>query len=156
MSNIIGAESARWAGLQIDLHSKYRAGNLTADQLEWFLNLSGERRVVLVTSEPTDKFAPLVDLGIITVPDDYNHTTWLDSFRARYQNDKTKLFYYYHDAITDENFPNPSRVLKPGDRFCVRVFKQIVPGTTTSEERKAFLAREKAVFTGAHGAALVW
>lgn len=169
MKTIIGAETARWAGLQIDLHSKFRSGNISADQLEWWLNqpkngrdalMEGNRPATepLQSSEPTNlpaqagKFALFVDLGIITVPDDYDHATALKSFGKK----NRKKFYYYNDAITDPNFPNPTRVLKPGDKFRVRAWKQVVGGTTTSEERMAFLATQKAIYTGAQGASLVW
>lgn len=162
-TTIIGAETARWAGLQIDLHSKFRSGNLSADQLEWWLNQSKDARDTLMNgekpivkeaspSEPTEKFALLVDLGIITVPDDYDHATALKTFGKK----NRKKFYYYKDAITDQNFPNPTRVLKPGDKLRVRAFKQVVGGSTTSEERMAFLATQKAVHVGAQGASLVW
>jgi hypothetical protein len=99
-----------------------------------------------------DKFALLVDLGTITVPDDYVHGSRLTTFGKEHR----KEFYYYNDAITDGNFPNPTRVLKPGDKLRVRAYKQIVPGETTSEERMAFLATQKAVLVGAQGASLVY
>ncbi|MGH7249371.1 MAG: hypothetical protein ACREGC_00170 [Minisyncoccia bacterium] len=102
-------------------------------------------------AEPV-KFALLADLGIITVPDDYEHAKRLDTFMKR----NRKKFYGVNDNITDANFPNPSRVLKPGDKLQVRAFKQIVGGTTSSEERMAFLATQKAVYTGAQGASLVF
>ncbi|MFA6047246.1 MAG: hypothetical protein WCV59_04320 [Parcubacteria group bacterium] len=44
MSVIIGAETARLAGLQIDLLSKLRKGELSLEELEWFLNLKKEER----------------------------------------------------------------------------------------------------------------
>lgn len=100
----------------------------------------------------TEKFALLVDLGIITVPNDYGHTTWLASFYKKNRG----AFYYYNVAITDLNFPNPSRMLNPGDKLGVRTFRQIVPNTTTSEERMAFLATQNAVHTGAQGISLVF
>lgn len=40
----IGAEAAQWAGLQIDLHTKYRSGQITPDQLEWWLNKPTKER----------------------------------------------------------------------------------------------------------------
>lgn len=88
--------------------------------------------------EPTMKFAELIDLGTITVPDDYVHHDQADVFGR------------------GSRFPNPSRVLKHGDKFRVRAFRQIVPGTTTSEERMAFLATQKAIYTGAQGASLIF
>lgn len=103
-------------------------------------------------AEPTEKFALLVDLGIITVPDDYDHSTALDKFMKK----NRKKFNGINDNITDANFPNPTRVLKPGDKLHVRAFKQVVGGTTTSEERMAFSATQKAIHTGAQGASLVF
>lgn len=104
-----------------------------------------------------DKFALLVDLGIITVPENYDHAMWLATFRERHQGGKKKSFYFYNEDITDEHFPNPTRVLKPGDKLQVCAFKQIVPGTTTSEERVAYLeSQEMTVYTGAQGASLVF
>lgn len=101
---------------------------------------------------PTEKFGLLVDLGIITVPSDYVHGTRLGTFMK----ENRKKFYGVNDNITDKNFPNPTRILKPGDRLHVRAYQQIVPGTTTSEERLAFLATQKAIHTGAQGASLVF
>lgn len=98
------------------------------------------------------KFALLVDLGTITVPKGYDHATALESFRK----ENRKKFYSYNDNITDKKFSNPTRVLKPGDKLRVRVFQQVVSGTTTSEERLAFLDTQKAIYTGAQGASLVF
>lgn len=163
MNTIIDADAAKLAGLQIDLLQKVRQGHVTLGHLEWFTGLSRDTREALMVGEkpasqpapspePTEKFALLVDLGIITVPDDYNHATTLKSFDKK----NRKKFYYYNDAITDQNYSNSTRVMKPGDKLRVRVFKQVVGGTTTSEERMAFLATQKAIHTGAQGASLVW
>lgn len=103
-------------------------------------------------TETTEKFALLVDLGIITVPDDYVHKKRLTMFGKH----NRKKFYYYNDDITDKNFPNPTRILKPGDKLRVRAFKQVVGGTTTSEEHMTFLATQKAIHTGAQGISLVF
>ena len=101
---------------------------------------------------PTEKFALYKDLGIITVPDDYDHATMLYKFMK----ENREKFSGVNGNITDANFPNPTRVLKPGDKLHVRAFKQVVPGTTTSEERMAFLATQQAIHTGAQGASLVF
>ncbi len=103
-------------------------------------------------SAQAGKFALLVNLGIITVPDDYDHASRLSMFSKQ----NRKKFYYYNDEITDKNFLNPTRALKPGDKLRVLVFEQVVGGNTTSEERMAFLATQKAVYTGAQGASLVF
>lgn len=97
-----------------------------------------------------EKFALLADLGTITVPDDYDHRTRLESFLKK----NRKKFYGVEDNINDANFPNPSRVLKPGDRLLVRAFKQVVEVTT--EEQMMLLTTQKAVYVGAQGASLVF
>ena len=165
MSIIIGADAARLAGLQIDSLQKVRSGQLSLDHWERFNNLSPEVREerfgdwrkpkpeVLVDSKPIEKFALLVDLGIITVPEDYDHAKQLAKFIKK----NRKKFYGVNEDITDANFSNPSRILKPGDRLWAKAYQQVVPNTTTSVERMAFLEQEKmVVYTGAQGASLVF
>lgn len=105
-----------------------------------------------ILEEKQEKFALLADLGILTVPDGYVHEKWLAGFCKQ----NRKKFYYYNDDIADKNFPNPTRILKPGDKLRVRAFMQVAAGTTTSKERMAFLATQKAIHTGAQGASLVF
>jgi hypothetical protein len=162
MNTIIDADAAKLAGLQIDTLQKVRSGQITLGQWEQFNNLSKDDREArfgywkkpepTAPAEPTEKFALLVDIGIITVPDDYVHEKRLTTFGKQ----NRKKFYCYNNKITDKNFPNPTRVLKPGDKLRVRAFKQVVGGKTTSEERMAFLATQKAIHTGAQGASLVF
>lgn len=97
------------------------------------------------------EFALMMDLGIITVPEAYDHPTQLATFMEK----NRKKFYGCPDSFNDANFPNPTRILKPGDKLWVRVFKQIVPGTTSSAERMAFLNKQKACYPGAQGLSLV-
>jgi len=102
-------------------------------------------------AQPIVKFGLLVDLGIITVPADYDHITCLAAFKKRHQSGKKKSFYGYNDDSNDQNFPNPTRILKAGDKLLVSAFKQIVKGETTSEERMKFLAEQGAIHVGAQG-----
>lgn len=51
MSNIIGADAAKLAGLQIDTLQKVRLGQITLDQWGWFNNLSFQDRERLVRGE---------------------------------------------------------------------------------------------------------
>lgn len=145
MNTIIDADAAKLAGLLIDTLQKVRSRRITLGQWERFNNLSTDEEI-------TEKFALLVDLGIIIVPDDYDPASRLKTFGKQ----NRKKFHYYDDNIIDKNFPNPTRILKPGDKLHVRAFRQAVGGTTTSEERMAFLATQKAVHVGAQGASLVF
>ncbi len=99
-----------------------------------------------------EKFVLFVDLGIITVPDDYMHKSRLTTFYGLNQD----RFLLYQDEITDVNFPYPSRILKPGNKFRLRAFREIVPGRTTLNMRLGFLATQKAIYTGAQGLSLVF
>jgi hypothetical protein len=97
--------------------------------------LRSECGLVATPAEPTSivKFGLLADLGIITVPAD-----WVNQ-----------------SEFAGMEFPTPTRVLKPGDRLWVRAHKQIGGGTTTSEERLAYLASLNSHLTGAPGVRLV-
>lgn len=121
-------------------------------------SLGGER--IEETALPTEKFSLLVDLGIITVPANYVHGTQLASFEVQYRNLKEngwKMFYGWNTSSNDANFPNPSRILKPGDRLLVSAYKQIVGGTTTSVERMDFCRKQPGnVWVGPQGNSLVF
>lgn len=47
MNTIIGADAAKLAGLQIDLLQKMRQGQITVEQLAWFVGLGKVRRDIL-------------------------------------------------------------------------------------------------------------
>jgi len=121
---------------------------------KWSKGQKALKKVLATTllPEESEKFALFVDLGTIVVPEDYIHDTRLDSFSKQ----NRKKFYYYNDDITDANFAKATTKLVPGRKLRVKVFKQIVSDTTTSEERMAFLESQNAVLTGAQGASLVF
>lgn len=175
MNTIIDADAAKLAGLQIDLLQKLRSGSLTLEQLQYWINLNSTTRnhhmeenirMIPCCEAPNGEFLPayeeglekfrlLADLGVITVPGDYNHETQLEKFDEQNHKD---LYYYYRDGIGDDNdFPNPTRILSPGDNFHVRVFAPAWDKVTiTLEECLVFLTLQKAVHTGAPGASLVF
>jgi len=105
----------------------------------------------LIGDVQSDRFE-LIKTVEITVPDDYANDTHLGSFKEQY----AKAFYYYNDDINDENFGKATIKLTPGRKFAVKIFRQTIPGGTTSEERMGFLHSQGAVFTGAQGASLVF
>jgi len=101
---------------------------------------------------PMKRFRLFADLGILTVPEEYEHATQLETFQ---KNHRIHLQGYNCD-MNDVNFSRPSRILKPGDRFSVRAYKQIASGTVTSEECLAFLETLNSHYVGAQGATLVF
>ncbi len=99
------------------------------------------------------KFALLIDLGLIKVPKGFKSRSCLKDFRNRKINrDRITLISSYLD---DAYFYRPSKILRPGQIFRVRVFAPVVSEPSSSEERMNFLTNEGAIFTGAQGAALV-
>jgi hypothetical protein len=157
MSKIIGVDAAVLAGLEIDLLQKLRNGQITIEQYKWFLGLTKEVREQFV-AESKDaalarKFILIKDLGIIEVPADYVHAH-LDHFVEA----NREKFYSVNKNITDENFSSKSTTkLTPGRKLRVRVYKQVVGGSTTSVERMDFLrAQPGNVWLGAQGVTLVW
>lgn len=147
MSNDMKAKARLWA-VQASVNKMVLDNQRDADDIADMLQkVIDEPKVKIVG--PTGKFGLLADLGYITVPESYDHATCLAVFKEK----NRKNFGYYNNSITDANFPNPTRVLKPGNKLRVRAFKQVVSGRTTSEERMDFLRKQKGnVFVGAQGA----
>lgn len=122
----------------------------------WDLEKVSDHLQKLIETPPRiEKFALLVDLGIITVPNNYDHATCLAKFYERHQGGEKKSFNYHDENINDENFQNPTRILKPGDKLRVRAFNYVIAGRITSEEIMAFLVTQKAIHTGMQGLSLV-
>jgi hypothetical protein len=111
----------------------------------------------------TDKFEIFIDLGLITIPSNYVHKTFLAGARKRLCAGNTRIC----EGITDLNYSKQDRVINPGEQFRVCIFRQVVNGlakdsttlgqrTSTTEERMNYLSKYKdPVFLGAQGAVLV-
>lgn len=92
-----------------------------------------------------------VYLGTITAPVDYVHGKCVSMFLDRNRGKLT-----YNVSITDDNFPNPSRILVPGDKFRVDLLTQTTERQTTSEWRMKLLSERNAVCLGLQGLCLVY
>ncbi len=88
----------------------------------------------------------------LTVPANYVHANRLDSFAKTY---KTK-FYSYNNNITDENFAKVSHQLVPGKTYVVRLFGIKKGEVVSSNDCLGVYRANKAYFTGAQGASVVW
>lgn len=150
MDNLIGAEAAKLAGLQIDLLKKYRAGHITPEHLEWFNNLRKEERDQLVGEGLPHKHFELIKMFPIEVPGWYRHEGYLERFREQHRAE----FFRYDNEITDENFLRTTAVLMAGGRFFVKMFQP--KRAVTAETCLAFLKTQKAVLAGARGVPLVY
>jgi len=87
----------------------------------------------------------------LTIPTSYDHTAQL----ALFIKENHQKFFFIHDAITDANFANRTR-LKPGKTYTVKIFLIAKRVTVTSEECLEFLKTQKAVLVGAQGVSLAW
>ena len=149
MKNVIEADAAKLAGLQIDTLQKIRNGQITLEHLEWFNKLKKEERDKLSTGTVDPRFSLLTTFQF-TVPEDYNHPTQLASFKER----DYKKFYYCNDNITDANFTKATNELTPGHTYEAKIFG--ITKWVTSEDCLAFLKMRNALLVGAQGISIVW
>jgi hypothetical protein len=163
MNSIIVADSARLAGLQIDLLQKLRQGQITADQLEWFNKLTKEvredvlagRKLIMEPPQPPEPKGSLEwiqNLGMLEVPDGYVHETRLDDFCAAH--DEHRKFTWTGRDLSSKKNSKASVQLKPGQVFWVDAYMWFGPRTTLRPFID-LLKGMKALFLGAHGASLV-
>lgn len=125
----------------------------------WFDNQASLKQTLAGVLLPTEDVAPaaakfeFVKSFEIVVHQDYDPKTQLKSFRKK----DGKSLSYCNDDLTDANFANVSAQLKPGQRILVSVHRQMVSGTTTSEERMTYLrGLPDNKFYAAQGASLVY
>ena len=163
MYSIIGADSAKLAGLQIDLLQKLRQGQITMGQLEWFNNLPKDiredilagRKLIMEPPKPPEPKGSLEwihSLGFLKIPDDYVHETRLDSFCAT-RREHCRSMWTGSDLSSQKN-KKASVQLKPGQAFLVDAYMWFGPQTTL-EPFIELLRGMRSFFLGAHGASLV-
>ncbi len=105
---------------------------------------------ILAGIDTTDpRFIPLKTFQF-TVPENYNHSTQLASFKK----ENRKKFCFYNDNITDENFKNATNKLTPGKIYEAKIFG--ITKRISSEDCLAFLKTQKAILVGAQGISVVW
>ena len=97
----------------------------------------------------------------ITVPSNYDAALCIAQFKQAHPCDNRRTF--YDKNITDENFSNPSRVLRPSEKLRVCAFKQDACGITdsgkitSSKERMNYLAsKQMNLYPSAQGALQVF
>lgn len=105
----------------------------------------------MVPKPRPDKFELLTAFEV-TVPENYDHATHLDSFMAAH---KSK-FYFYNENITDKNFSKVTTRLSPGRKFQVKIFEIKSVESVSSEECIAKIKSENGILVGAQGASLVY
>ena len=153
MKNIIGADAAKLAGLQIDTLQKIRNGQITLEHLEWFNKLNKAERdkfMGIVVDDVADHRFSLLTTFRFTVPEDYDHSTQLASFAKK----NREKFNFYNDNITDANFARATNKLVPGKTYEAKIFG--ITNRVTSEDCLAFLKTQSAILVGVQGLSVVW
>jgi len=92
------------------------------------------------------------NLGVITVPRDYEHSNKL----SRFKNAHSGVLRYFDESITDENFKNPSLILEPNKKLLVLAFVASKLKIANSDEALDFLSNHKSVYPGPQGTCIVW
>jgi hypothetical protein len=158
------------SAVQIELLKSFWCGCITERQLRWFAGLTPDERELFVNAgepvrhaRPEEMFGFVEELGVITVPQGYNHSTYLDAFCGRkratwlswLKKSGFQASFPISKDITSKNFEGASVRLTPGRKFRVRIFRQLVETPTTSNERLEFIKKKNAILAGVHGLALV-
>jgi len=150
-------ESTFWPVVVAMLQGDENALDNIAEATSKSLAQKGENKRALKETDSGQGHLPVVDGRFklvnsfeITVPKDYNHSTHLDQFRSKYDSDFTN----YTSVISDGCFPNASAVLRPGQRFLIKVFQ--VREDMSHEDCLSFLEKNNASLVGVRGLTLAW
>ena len=120
------------------------------DELKWAVADAVIAKVRELSADPSvDPRFKFMKSFFLPVPEGYVHETRLASFGKEHR----KAFYYYNQAITDKNFPNPTVRLTPGRRPFVKIFN--ITARVTSDDCLSFLRANQVLLVGAQGASLV-
>ena len=151
-----------------DLIRRYKEGGLDPSGVNTTLQMvlegviiNKQKTVIVAPPKPkADKFELLTTFEV-TVPEGYDHTTRLDTFREMHQpevetEERKKQFHYYNPNITDANYGMATTKLVPGWKFQVKVFGIRRSKSVTSDECLDKVRLENGVHVGAQGASLAY
>jgi len=151
----IGAETARLAGLLTDFSQKLRAGQITLDQIEWYLNkTSAERDWLSSGASASEDKGPFVLIHTVplTVPENFVHERQLRSFFKAYSGQFS--FAFANQALTDKNFSKATQRLVPGKTYLVKFFG--ITRRVTSDDCLGLYKAHNGILTGAQGLTLAY
>lgn len=108
----------------------------------------GSKSGSAVVQKEDEVFGLVTEIGTLVVPKNYKHETYLTDSCGRIGHGSR--------VFSDDHYPNPTRVMRPGDKFRVSAFKQKTERTCYLEQMEFLRELPGVVFTGAQGAAIVW
>lgn len=98
------------------------------------------------------KFIILKELGLVEVPESFVHKSCIANFLKRNWN--PNAINDINSAFSDTNYPNPTKEMRPNEKYNVWIIGQKVQETTSSERLMA-LDEENGLLLGAQGIVLV-
>ncbi len=157
----IGANAAKLAGLLTDLLQKFRKGLITLSHIEWFNNLSKEKRDRFLGLK-RDVSGCFKKLNSYLIDEWYSKDTPLkDSkdgenlleYSMKKDGYKNKIIDLSRE-FKDVNFANPSYKFDRHGKYVLKLFQIEKP--VTPEECIDFLKSQNAILTGAQGLVRAW
>jgi hypothetical protein len=134
-----------------------RASGLSKDEAQEIIMNGGtmqlEIKKILQKLTIADKrFGVAIREFELTIPNDYDHDSQIDTSAKKTKNENTTHF--YNDALTSKNFAKATNKLIPGKTYKVKIFP--ILQRVTSEDCMAFLRKQNAILVGGQGATLVY
>jgi len=135
---------------------------LSQDDLEYWESNLGEIKTGLrsgfVRSRETGIISPnprfeLASTFQVTLPENYEHATWLASFAAKH---RKGFSYGYNDNVTDANFAGATQKLMPGKTYGVKIWDIGRGENVSSPDCVLFYKTQKMLLVGAQGLTLAW
>lgn len=97
-------------------------------------------------------FGPASKTWSFTVPMDYDHKTWIDTFVSREKKIESEIF--IHDSFVSKSFSKERDVFKKGKSYTVKFFP--MTSKASGKDCVDFLKKKHAILVGAHGLTLMY
>lgn len=127
----------------------WKSGAFQADDLQYIVENGPKEWKERAKLQLEAQRFPLLKEFSLTVPADYHHATELSMLNPR-------DFYFFNEALTDENFKRATQKLVPGKTYKAKIFGIGNGFRVSSEDCLALYTREHALMTGAQGLSLVY
>ena len=132
---------------------------LNVEPRKWDAIIHYCKQLETTVAKPVELFAFVKDNADqdlvleVEVPEDYEHSTYLEKAWHKPSKSKKKDFSGFK-LLNPRDFHDPSRYLRPRERFLVRMVEQVGESATYNDQL-VFLAEHRAEMPGAHGLQLL-
>lgn len=148
MGKIIGVDAAKLAGLQIDMLQKMRDGQMTIEQMEWFLGQKKEEREWLLKNngESKNPHFRIIRGFSFCVPTDFNSSVFVRDFLLK-KDSECELVAFSRSFLEEDS--STVSALIPGHEVEVTAYK--LSRKVSPEDCAAFIIAKKGLFVGILG-----